>query len=189
LSRFNVGQYRHAMEVGFASAGVAALLVSAIRPSVAPSPARPISGQWVWVGAILLDISFGAVFAARDATAVWPSLGYDGAALPPLDRLLSYSPLWLNPFVNQYAIQFIHRALSIGLYLSALVWLVWAIRRGAAVRPAATLFLLMNLQMATGIATLVFGTPPVLSITHQVGAIFLLAGARVLGGKTRIAAE
>src|ERR1700730_7297148 len=31
LSRFNVGQYRHAIEVGFASAGVAALLVSAIR--------------------------------------------------------------------------------------------------------------------------------------------------------------
>ncbi len=188
LSRFNVGQYRHAVEVSFASAGVAALLVSAIRPPVASSPARPITGQWLWVGAILLDIAFGAVFAARDATAVWTSLGYDGAALPPLDRLLSYSPFWLNPFVNQYAIQLIHRMLSIGLYLSALVALLWAIRRKAAVRPAAALFLLMNVQMATGIATLALGTPPVLSIIHQVGAVFLLAGAWVLAARPRIAA-
>ena len=180
LSRFNVGQYRHAVEVSFASAGVAILLVSAIKPPVASSPARPITGQWLWIGAILLDIAFGAVFAARDATAVWTSLGYDGAALPPLDRLLSYSPLWLNPFVNQYAIQLIHRTLSIGLYLSALVWLLWAIRRKAAVGRAATLFLLMNLQMATGIATLAHGAPPALSIIHQVGAVFLLAGAWVL---------
>ncbi|MGP0093025.1 MAG: COX15/CtaA family protein [Xanthobacteraceae bacterium] len=186
LSRFNVGQYRHAVEVSFASAGVAALVVSAIGPPVVSSPPRSTAGQWLWIGAILLDIAFGAVFAARDATAVWTSLGYDGAALPPLDRLLSYSPLWLNPFVNQYAIQLIHRALSIGLYLSALVALLWAIRRKAAVGPAAALFLLMNLQMATGIGALTLGTPPVLSIVHQVGAIFLLAAGWIFGARTRI---
>ena len=70
------------------------------------------------------------------------------------------------------------------IYLSALVWLLWAIRRKAAIGRAATLFLLMNLQMGTGIATLAHGAPPALSIIHQVGAVFLLAGAWVLWART-----
>ena len=45
---------------------------------------------------------------------------------------------------------------------------------------ALALFLLLTAQMATGIAALMLGTPAGLSILHQVGGIFVLAGAFVL---------
>jgi heme a synthase len=183
MSSFNVGQYRHAVDVTFASTIVAGILASAIVPtaSAARSHGLGTRSEWLWLGFILLDICFGALFAARSATAVWTSWpGYDGRPLPPLDRLFSYTPLWLNFTFNQYMIQLVHRALSTGLFIAALWSFVAALRRSNSVRLALVRFALITAQVLTGIATLVLGAPAALSLVHQMGSVFLLACSLVL---------
>ncbi len=183
LGRYNVGQYRHALEVATASAALAAVFLSVVWP---PLPAgasrlpRRLDGlAWVWLGALITDIGFGALFAARDAAAVWTSpLGYEGGALPPWPQLVAYSPFWLNFTVNPYAIQLIHRGLSAALWAAALGWLVWCLKRSPARRHGAVwLFVLLSAEMTTGIGTLVLGVPAALSIVHQIGAVLLIAAS------------
>ena len=184
LSSFNVGQYRHAVDVTFASVIVAGILASAIVP---PGPRSPrfsrkhFRSEWLWLGFVVLDICFGAMFAARDAAGAWTTWpGYQGRAFPPLDQLMTYTPVWLNLTFNQYTIQLVHRTLSIGLWIVALWQLVSARRRNVPMNSVGVLFLLVTGQMLTGIATLVLGVPAVLSIVHQIGSIALVAWSFVV---------
>jgi cytochrome c oxidase assembly protein subunit 15 len=179
MSSFDVGQYRHAVDVAFASAVIAGLLASALAPPRAARGSHSRRGaraEWIWVALIMLDICFGALFAATNAAASWPTWpGYDGHVLPPLAQLTSYAPWWLNLTFNPYGIQLAHRALSGALWLAAAWELGTVLLRGwPAARPAIR-FGLISAQALTGIATLVLGVPAILSIVHQVGAIFLLA--------------
>jgi cytochrome c oxidase assembly protein subunit 15 len=176
LARFNVGQYRHAVDVRFASAVVAAVLASALEPPPAGTRRFHLAA-WLWGGALLLDIAFGALFMARDAAAVWPGLG----DVPPLERFVSYDPLWLNFVFNPYTIQLVHRAVSAGLWVASVHYLISSITRnpeGGA--GAIALFGLMTVQMALGISTLALGIAPLLSILHRVGGVLLLAAAFAL---------
>jgi heme A synthase len=178
LARLDVGQYRHALDLTCASAALALVLVSAVRP---PRPARaPVCWPaWLWAAAILMNIAIGALFSARDAAGVWTTWPfYEGGLVPPPERLVSYSPVWLNFTVNQYMIQLCHRVLSAALAIAALGWLARDVRRHADLRPALAFAFLVGLETQAGIATLA-GTPAALSILHQVGAVFLLAGAFV----------
>jgi heme A synthase len=182
LARFNVGQYRHAVDVTFASAAVAAVLASVLVP---PRPERPAGARpfhpaaWLWGGAILLDIAFGALFMARDAAAVWTA--WPGLGDVPPTRFLSYAPLWLNFVFNPYTIQLAHRALSVGLWIAALGSMIWSIRRNPArASGAVALFGLLTGEMAIGIAALMLGVPPALSILHRVGGVLVLAAAFTL---------
>jgi cytochrome c oxidase assembly protein subunit 15 len=179
LARFNVGQYRHAVDVTFASAAVAAVLASVIAP---PQPWQRAHAfrlaAWFWAGAILIDIAFGALFMARDAAAVWSSWALGDI---PLDRFASYRPLWLNLVFNPYTVQLAHRALSVALWIAALGYLVRSIRRDPTTAlPAAALFGLLTVEMAIGVATLVLGVPPALSLLHRIGGVVLLAVAFTL---------
>ncbi len=179
LSSFNAGQYRHALDVVFASAALAGVIAWAIAPPRPDGAARRRAhGEWLWGAAILIDICVGALFAARDAAASWPGwLGYEGHALPPLAQLLSYSPWWLNFTFNALTIQLVHRALSAALWIAAAWQLAAALRRTSqATRPLAR-FSLITGQMLLGIATLALGVPAVLSIVHQVAAVILLAAS------------
>jgi len=179
MSSFNAGQYRHALDVLFASAVLAGAIASALAPPRAERAAarRPARREWIWVAAILVDIGFGALFAARDAAASWPTLlGYEGHALPPFAQLVSYSPWWLNLSFNALTIQLVHRGLSLALWIGAAVQLAAAVRARAADR-ALVRFGLITLQMLLGILTLALGVPPALSIAHQVGAVVLLAAS------------
>jgi heme a synthase len=179
LSRYNVGQYRQAADATFASALVASVVAFAVvrpRPIVRMRAGAPSRSEWLWFTFIALDICFGALFAARGATPVWTTWpGYDGSLLPPLERLFSYTPVWLNFTFNQYMIQLVHRTLSAGLFIAAVWSLVLAIRSSVAVHLAATRLLLLTVQMLTGIATLMLDVPAALSLAHQIGSIFLLA--------------
>jgi cytochrome c oxidase assembly protein subunit 15 len=182
LVRYNTGQYRHALDMTFASVALAVALTSVIAPPTATgmSSVRRLSRTgWLWIALIVLDICFGALFASRDAISVWRSFPwYETSVLPPLDRLTSYAPLWLNFTFNQYMIQLVHRILSIGLWVVLIATMVWTRRRNPrALLGAAALFVFMTAQMAAGIATLVLGGSAVASLLHQVGAILLLAGA------------
>lgn len=180
LARFNVGQYRHAVDVTFASAAAAAVLASVLAP---PKPWRRARAfhlaAWLWAGAILTDIAFGALFMARDAAAVWTS--WPGIGELPFERFVSYQPLWLNFVFNPYTIQLVHRRLSGALWIAALGYLVWSIRRRSqSVVPAAGLFGLLTIEIAIGVATLVLGVPSALSLLHRIVGVVLLAVAFTL---------
>jgi heme a synthase len=186
LARFNVGQYRHAVDVTFASAAVAAVLASVIAPpQPSPCPRAFSLAAWLWAGAILIDIAFGALFMARDAAAVWTS--WPGIGELPLERFVSYQPLWLNFLFNPYTIQVVHRRLSGVLWISALAYLVWSIRRHPqSVLPAVGLFGLLTIEMAVGVATLVLGVPPALSLVHRIVSVLLLAIAFTLTSRSSL---
>jgi cytochrome c oxidase assembly protein subunit 15 len=181
LARYNTGQYRHALDMTFASVALAVVLASAIAP---PAPSALRSRRTLsrtgslWIGLIILDIGTGALFASRDAISVWRSFpGYETGLLPPLDRLTAYAPLWLNFTFNQYMIQLVHRVLSIGLWLGLIAGVIRTGRRHPRARIGMALLILMTAQMAAGIATLVLGGSAAASFLHEVGAIALLAGA------------
>jgi heme a synthase len=187
LKSFDVGQYRHATDVTFASVLVALVLAFACAPPVPSTtttttpPRRRDRVEWLWLALVVLNICFGAFFAARDATAVWTTWpGYNGHVLPPLEQLLAYTPISLNITFNQYMIQLVHRVLSIGLWVAALWQFVVLVGRSFALNVVAVRFLLLTVQMATGIATLILGVPPVLSVVHQVGPVALLACSFVM---------
>jgi cytochrome c oxidase assembly protein subunit 15 len=180
MASFDVGQYRHAVDVAFASAVIAAILASALVPPRAGARVRHRErGEWIWVALITLDLCVGALFAACNAAASWPTWpGYGGGhLLPPLAQLISYAPWWLNLTFNPYGIQLAHRALSSVLWIVAAWQLGVALLRGLPTWRAALRVGLISAQAAAGIATLVLGVPAILSIAHQVGGIALLAMA------------
>jgi len=185
MSSFDLGQYRHAVDVVFASAVIAGLLASLLvppRPASGPRLRGGEAGEWVWIAVVMLDICFGAFLAACNAAAVWPTWpGYGGGhLLPPLAQLTSYAPWWLNLTFNPYGIQLAHRALSTALWIAAAGQLGAALLRGQPARRAAVRFGLISAQAATGIATLLLGVPAILSIAHQAGGIALLAVSLVV---------
>ena len=122
------------------------------------------------------SVATGALFAARNAAAVWPSFpGYEGAALPPLDRLGGYTPLWLNLTFNPYAIQLEHRFVAFALVGRAARRIDIAVhRRRPPGKRWARCFLIVTAQMASGIATLVLGVPAVPALVHEVGGVVVL---------------
>lgn len=176
FATINIGQHRHALDVTFASLALALLLLAAL---AAPRQFRaPPAVGIAFVAFVALDIGFGALFEATDAAVVWTTFpGYTDGPLPASDRLFAFTPVWRNFTENLYLIQACHRLLSIALWGAALAWLVAAMLRRRGVGQPTVLFGLLTLEGALGVAALVQGEPLVLSIAHQVGAIFVLAAA------------
>jgi heme a synthase len=177
LIRYNVGQYRHALGLTFASLAIALTLASGLGTPSAPLRA-PRGLAWVGVILAALGVATGALFAARSAAAVWPSFpGYDGAALPPLNQMGGYTPFWLNLTFNPYAIQLEHRLIALILWVVLLGALVVAMRRKSpAWKAVGVLFLIVTAQTASGVTTLILGVPAVPALVHEVGCVVVLAG-------------
>lgn len=177
FASINLGQHRHALDITFASAGLALLIVAVLRRG--QRPAAPAFTRLAWGSAIALDIAFGALFESLDAKALWTSFpGYTDSLLPGTDRLFAFHPVWRNLTENGYLIQTCHRVLSIGLWIAAAVAVVTALVRGHAVARTAALFALLTLEGALGVATLqAVEQPVVLSMAHQVLAIAVFAAA------------
>jgi heme a synthase len=181
LIRYNVGQYRHALDLTFACIAVAACFASAMAPPGSPAyaPARAFAVvAWAGIVLVVAAVATGALFAARDAAAVWPGFPwYETGLLPPLDRFTGYAPLWLNLTFNQYTIQLLHRLAAVVLWVALLGAAISMWRRKApAFKTVGILFVVVTAEMAAGIATLVLGVPAVPSVVHEVGAVFVLAG-------------
>ena len=175
FATINIGQHRHALGVTFASVALA-LLLAALAASGQFRAPPPIGIAFAVF--VALDIGFGALFEATDAAVVWTTFpGYTDGPLPASDRLFAFRPVWRNFSENLYLIQACHRLLSIALWGAALAWLVGAMLRRRDIGQPAVLFGFLTLEGALGVATLVQGEPLVLSIAHQVGAIFVLAAA------------
>jgi cytochrome c oxidase assembly protein subunit 15 len=176
FATINLGQHRHALDVTFASVGLAMLIVGAVAPG--RSQAGSAIPRLAWGSAIALNIAFGALFEALDAGPLWTTFpGYTDSLLPSSDRLFAFNPIWRNLTENGYLIQTCHRVLSIGLWAAASLAVVTAVLRGLPWTRAAVLFGLLTLEGALGVATLRAGEPLVLSIVHQACAIAVLAAA------------
>jgi heme a synthase len=178
VAAINVGQHRHAVDVTFASLAVALLLVVTLSRSLT----MPGAIQIGFATFVALDIAFGALFEATDASVVWTTFpGYADGHLPGSDRLLAFSPLWRNFTENVYLIQACHRVLSIALWIAALAALIWSLLRGGRIAGPLLLAGLITLDGALGIATLKFDVPAALSTAHQAVAVVVLAAALASG--------
>jgi cytochrome c oxidase assembly protein subunit 15 len=181
FAAINLGQHRHALDITFASVGIAFVIVGAL------ATGRPHAGsaipRLVWGSAIALDIAFGALFEALDARPLWTSFpGYTDSLLPSSDRLFAFHPIWRNLTENGYLVQTCHRVLSIGLWVAAALTVVTALLRNLPWERALLLFGLLTLEGVLGVMSLQPGQPLVLSIVHQTCAIAVLVAALALQG-------
>ena len=99
--------------------------------------------------------------------------------MPALDRLLFISPLWRNLFENDLIVQFNHRMLADGIWALALLQVYAAWRLRSELRGAVILAVLVTLQAALGIVTLLYEAPLALALAHQVAAIVVFTYAVV----------
>ncbi|MHB1111384.1 MAG: COX15/CtaA family protein, partial [Devosia sp.] len=176
----SVSQYRLAAHLGAAALLFVALIwvarrLTPSRPQAGGSPAWPIA---VLLVLLLLQIVAGAFVAGLDAGMgynTWPLM--DGELIP--NGLDAMSPPWRNLFENNLTVQFIHRAIAYVIVIYVLFMLVAKWRRGGLEGVHGWLpriALLVILQAALGIATLLASVPISLALGHQALA-FMLAGA------------
>jgi heme a synthase len=184
-ARVDVSQYRLAAHLALAVAigGYAFWLALTIgnrpRPSIRVNGSR--LGITVAVGLlaalVYLQIVAGAFVAglkAGHASNTWPLM--NGELVPPgLDAL---SPWYMNFFENPLTAQFLHRGLGYAIAIAALglAAAIWRRLGSPHLRlPMALLFLAVLLQIALGIATIVYGVPILAALSHQANAIAVIA--------------
>lgn len=134
----------------------------------------------VLVGAVIFQIGAGAFVAGLDAGMgynTWPLM--DGAIIP--NGLLVIDPAWRNLFENALTVQFIHRMIAY-VIVAYIGWLLSTRNRdggfGGVHGWLPRLGLVVLLQVALGIATLLTSVPISLAVGHQALA-FMLAGLAI----------
>ncbi|MAM09924.1 MAG: heme A synthase [Rhizobiaceae bacterium] len=185
--RTDVSQYRLAVHLVMACLIIAACVYIArgLKPRRHEDPPTRASHGFaiVLLFAAFIQIYLGALVAGLDAGLsynTWPLM--DGAIVP--QDLLLHQPAWLNFFENPKTVQFTHRMGGYVLLLLALLHYVaeWrgAVARGLDLelsqhaRGALTILIVILLQAALGIFTLVLQMPLWLALSHQAGAIIVL---------------
>lgn len=117
---------------------------------------------------ILKQVAAGGFVAGLDAgfaSNTWPLM--NGQWIP--DGLFASQPYWRNVFENALTVQFNHRLLAYVLLVYVLVMVVRSPRTGWVVAVAAMA------QAMLGIMTVVMAVPLHVALTHQGGALVLLA--------------
>lgn len=180
VDRTDVSQYRLAVHLSVACLIFAA--VTWVWRALCPHTGQPMPGTRASRFAalvtcvVLLQIYLGALVAGLNAGLTfntWPLM--DGAIVP--EGLLAMKPLWLNAFENVMTVQWLHRMNAYVLVALAFVQMVMLLRahRGTPHANRAIVFLLLVcLQAAVGIATLLMAVPLDVALTHQALALVLL---------------
>lgn len=136
--------------------------------------------------AFLVILSGGFVAGTRAGFAFndWPLMF--GHIVPP--GLYALEPWWVNLFENVATVQFNHRLLAY-LLAAGVIALWWSARRAelpARSRTALNLLVLaLTVQVALGIATLIYIVPVPLAAAHQAGALALFTAALYLAHSLR----
>src|SRR5208282_2349265 len=122
---------------------------------------------------VYLQIIAGAFVAglrAGHASNTWPLM--NGEIVPP--GLDVYAPSYMNLFENPLAAQFAHRVLAylIAIYAAAFGIAIW---RWPRLRlPAAAFGVAVLVQIALGVAAIVYEVPLRLALAHQANAMIVL---------------
>jgi heme a synthase len=181
VDRPSVSQYRLTAHLLLAVFIYAFMLWSALSlwrgttPGVA-SRGAPHRMGWLVTAVVIVMIASGGFVAGTRAGFVYNTFPLMAGAWVP-DGIWSLVPAWRNLFENVATIQFVHRALA--LVTAAAVIAFWAgslrLPRGDQARLTGNLMLLtLVVQLALGIATLLYQVPMVLGAAHQAGAVALL---------------
>jgi len=191
--RVSVSQYRLAVHLGVAFVILAILLWTWLdnRQDWPDKQAQPKLAKRINVLFLLvfLQIIAGAFVAGTHAGLTyntWPLM--DGGLMP--SGYFAQSPAWINMFENVASIQFNHRMLGYAVLLIA-IWGWWSARRQdehQLRRALGWVLMTIVLQIALGIATLLYVVPLHLALAHQAGAIvvFLLAVIALRRAKVRV---
>lgn len=182
-SLVKVSQYRLAFHLTMACAVYAAVLWTAWQlkprpPNIAPTRLR-ITALAV-AGLVLCQIYLGALVAGLDAGLIyntWPQI--DGVFVPEAARLWFDDTGWRNIFENRLTVQFDHRMIAYAIFLAAMFHFGDALRSRRALRGATILALLVTLQVALGIVTLLEQAPLPLALAHQALAMVVFTFAIV----------
>jgi cytochrome c oxidase assembly protein subunit 15 len=182
-ARVSVSQYRLAFHLTLACAIYAAVLWTAqglAARAAQAAPARLRITAFVLAMLVLIQIYLGALVAGLDAGLTyntWPLI--DGAFIPDAARLWFETPWWRNLFENTLTVQFDHRMLAYAIWIGAVLHLADAWRTQRAVSGALILTILVTLQAALGVVTLLHQAPLHLALAHQLTAIVVLTAAIV----------
>jgi cytochrome c oxidase assembly protein subunit 15 len=169
--RVDVSQYRLSAHLVLASFLLAAVIWIALGLGKNRSWRRGSgqAGALLILGLIFLQIAAGGFVAGLDAGMgynTWPKM--DGRWLP--QGLFIMQPKMLNLFENAMTVQFNHRVIA---YVVLLVALVHAWRTFS--MSGAILVYALLVQMALGIFTLISHVQIALALSHQAGAMIVLA--------------
>jgi heme a synthase len=172
-----VSQYRLAFHLTLACAIYAAVLWTAQQLLARPPgevPARLRFGALTIAILVLLQIYLGALVAGLNAGLVfntWPLI--DGSYVPSAERLWFVTPTWRNLFENTLTVQFDHRIVAYAIWLFAVfhTYDAWHARRE--MRGAVLLAIMVTLQAALGIVTLLQQAPLSFALAHQMLAIIV----------------
>jgi cytochrome c oxidase assembly protein subunit 15 len=180
-----VSQYRLTAHLSFALAIYAAMLWTALgllypgagAPGARPPRLRRFS--WIITATVAYMVITGGFVAGTHAGFAYNTFPLmNGHLVPP--EIFMLEPWPLNFFNNMATVQFDHR---LGAWLLALLlpWF-WLSARREAITPRARLSLallavLLALQIALGIGTLLLVVPVPLAAAHQAGAVLLLTAA------------
>ena len=182
VNRVDVSQYRLAIHLTLASIifAYAIWLARGLAPhsaGAAPAKLRKQAGEISVL--VLFQIYLGGLVAGLDAGLAyntWPLM--DGTIWP--GGLHVIEPIWRNYFENPKLVQFLHR-MNAYLIFAYVGWHMLHVLTARIDTPhrnrAVLLFLLVTLQAALGIGTLVLQVPIDWALTHQFGAIVVLGFA------------
>ena len=182
VERTDVSQYRLATHLLLACLIFTATMVVArgLAPhSEAPADRATQRFAGLLLILVLLQIYLGGLVAGLDGGLsynTWPLM--DGSVVP--GDLFVIDPAWRNLFENPKTVQFVHRCGAYLLFVLAL-WHMIATRSRLPgtthARRALVLFVLVLIQAAIGISTLVMQVPLHLALTHQAFALIVLGFA------------
>jgi cytochrome c oxidase assembly protein subunit 15 len=125
----------------------------------------------------VMALSGGLVAGVRAGFAYNTFPLMNGHIVPP--EIFMLDPAWTNFFWNMATVQFDHRLLALALVVvTLLLW--WRLRVTPRLPPRAetggnALLGMMSLQIALGVATLVYVVPLPLAALHQAGALLTFA--------------
>jgi cytochrome c oxidase assembly protein subunit 15 len=177
-----VSQYRLAAHLVLALALYVALLWTALQlrhPEPETTPDRRLAGMRTLaittLSLVTITILSGAFVAGTDAGFAFNTFPLMDGTLVPAGYLPQ--PWYASPFEDIATIQFHHRVLAIvSLIVAIATWWRsrWIVLVQRARRVANGLLVMVCLQVALGISTLVLAVPVSLAAAHQAGAVLLL---------------
>ncbi|MDB5478603.1 MAG: heme synthase [Alphaproteobacteria bacterium] len=131
---------------------------------------------WVCLAVLSVTILWGAFVAGLDAGMIYNEFPLMGGKLMP-GEIFFLSPAWKNFLENPAAVQFTHRVLGIATFLVIFSFALeaWQSRNWLLQRFGIALGLIVLLQLALGIATLLSRVDIILAAAHQANALVLLA--------------
>jgi cytochrome c oxidase assembly protein subunit 15 len=182
VDRVDVSQYRLATHLTLACIIFAAVMYVARGLAVySEAPAnrqlQRFAGWFVLL--VFIQIYLGALVAGLDAGLsynTWPLM--DGAVIP--GDLFPIQPIWHNFFENPKTVQFVHRLFAYFVFVVAIWQAMTSMRQCPGTthaRRAVLLAVLVALQAAIGISTLLMHVPISLGLLHQGFAIVILGFA------------